>query len=279
MLDRLHEMATSSFGTNPHDELPVVLTIPSTFTNDQRSVMERSVVAAGFDLLASIEEPIAAMHAVESVVKQTEDIETLFKNVKGPIAVFDMGGYVSSFSLLQRQKPSYKILTSIQSTVISGVQVDTLLFDQVVKKFYEEVGIDLSIDHMASYRILEAVEAAKLELSSRKSTDINLPFITADQTGAKHLVHKLNTFDLNRILEKPINDMLTLCNDTLKSVGVNKDEIALLVLVGGGVRTDYIRKEFERAFKQQVFTSKSFQPEEAVVIGATEYGRRLIMED
>ncbi|TMW68390.1 hypothetical protein Poli38472_005858 [Pythium oligandrum] len=279
MLDHLHSVASRSLGQD-HDGFPAVITTPASADERQRVALERLAVAAGFDLVSSVEEPVAALHAVEELVEaddEDEDVRQALQSGK-PIAVFDMGGYVSSFSLLQRQPSGYSIVSTQSTTGFSGALVDRLLFQRVVDKFYQEVGIDLSIDHLASYRILEAVETAKHELSTRKSTDLNLPFITADQSGAKHLVQKLSSYDLARVLEKPMRDALTLCDAVLKDSGITKQDVAALVLIGGGVRSDFVRTELERFFNTTAFASKDFRPEEAVVVGAAEFGRKLIME-
>jgi molecular chaperone DnaK len=284
MLDYVHDVAARSLGDEAADGFPAVIAVPAGSSSNQCATIERIAVTAGFDLVSSVEEPVAAMHAVERVVQEDDDTADEFRGAfagetSGPIAVFDMGGFVSTVSVLERRGSTYSVLASSTTTDVSGSLVDSLLFRRVVDRFYQDVGIDLSIDPLASYRILEAVEAAKLELSSRRTTDLNLPFITADQTGAKHLVQKLSTFDLARVLEAPVAKATTLCDATLKTAGLRKEDIGLLVLIGGGVRSEFVQTELEKYFKLRAFTSKNFQPEEAVVVGATEFGRRLVLDE
>lgn len=249
----------------------MVLSIPPGLNEDQKVSYERLAVMAGFDLVTSVEEPIAAMWAIQ-LTKQPP---------QGPIAVFDMGGYVSTFSILEQSDTSisgYNILSSITTTSISGTLVNQKLFQQVVNKFRQEMDIDLSTDPLARFRILDAVEAAKMELSSRTSTDINLPFITANQTGAKHLIQKITTFDIERALETPLYDMTKLCDQLMKNIGLRTQDIEFLVLIGGGVRSEPVRTVMERHFKQASFTSKDFRSDEAVVVGAAEFARQLVQE-
>ncbi|GLD94497.1 hypothetical protein PINS_up003108 [Pythium insidiosum] len=283
LLDQMHSMAARSLGAGG-DSFPAVIAVPAAADDVQRVALENAASAAGFDVVATVSEPVAALHAAEHAASQGDGVAPEFQLAfsgpqSGPIAVFDMGGFVSSLSIVERRGTTYETLAAAASTRVSGAHVDRLLFRRVVDKFFQETGIDLSIDHMASYRILEAVEAAKMELSTRRRSDLNLPFITADHTGAKHLVQTLSTFDLNRVLEPPVNDALQLCEQTLRDAGIKKQDIGLLVLVGGGVRSEFVREQLERFFNLKAFHSKAFRPDEAVVLGATEYGRRLVLED
>ncbi|KAJ0396386.1 hypothetical protein P43SY_004143 [Pythium insidiosum] len=287
LLDQMHAMAARSLGessdSSGEDTYPAVLALPAASDNAQRLALEHAAMAAGFDVVSTVSEPIAALHAAENAVAQGDvppEFQLAFSGPhSGPIAVFDMGGYVSSLTIVERHKATYQTLASAASTRVSGAHVDRLLFRRVVDKFFQETGIDLSIDHMASYRILEAVEAAKMELSTRRRSDVNLPFITADHTGAKHLVQTLSTFDLNRVLEEPVKAAVSLCDQTLRDAGIKREHIGLLVLIGGGVRSEFVREGLERFFKRQAFSSKAFRPDEAVVLGATEFGRRFVREN
>ncbi|KAJ0399291.1 hypothetical protein ATCC90586_005214 [Pythium insidiosum] len=287
LLDQMHAMAARSLGGSSditgEDTYPAVLALPAASDDAQRLALEHAAMAAGFDVVSTVSEPIAALHAAENAVAQGDvppEFQLAFSGPQsGPIAVFDMGGYVSSLTIVERHGATYQTLASAASTRVSGAHVDRLLFRRVVDKFFQETGIDLSIDHMASYRILEAVEAAKMELSTRRRSDVNLPFITADHTGAKHLVQTLSTFDLNRVLEEPVKAAVSLCDQTLRDAGIKREHIGLLVLIGGGVRSEFVREELERFFKRQAFSSKAFRPDEAVVLGATEFGRRVVREN
>ncbi|GMF14526.1 unnamed protein product [Phytophthora lilii] len=279
MLDHLHTTAAASLGEDPIENFPAVLAVPAGTDEQDRAAYEKVANSAGFTVFAAIDEPVAALHAAEKYAeKELGSAKAL--STRGPIAVFDIGGYVSTVSLLQKERrgSGFSLLHTLSSQGVSGHQVNELLFRFVVEKFEAEHGIDLSADYMASYRILEAVESAKIELSSRVSTDINLPFITADQKGAKHLVHKVTSFDLARVQEGPAQEAIELCSRALNDAGISKENLSALVLVGGGAKSEYMRQQLESFFKQPAFSTKSFRPEEAVVLGAAEYGRKLVQE-
>lgn len=279
-LDYLHGLAASSLGEDPQELLPAVIAVPAGLSDAQHEVYERVADSAGFDVVSSVSEPVAAVHAAEMwAIEQSGSGKPLSSG--GVIAVFDMGGYASSISFVQKKSKvkGYVLLGSLATTEISGAGVDDHLFRVAIDKFKDQHGIDLSIDFMASYRILEAVEAAKKELSSRKSTDINLPFITADATGAKHLVQRLTSFDVDRAYEFPTEQALALCNRALKAAHLKKSDVKALLVVGGGARAEFLRKELEIFFTQAAFTAKDFRPEDAVAVGAAEFGRRLVEEE
>ncbi|KAH7479691.1 hypothetical protein PRIC1_008770 [Phytophthora ramorum] len=279
MLDHLHTTAATSLGEDPIENFPAVLAVPAGTDEQERAAYEKVANSAGFTVFAAIDEPVAALHAAEKcAVQELRGAEVL--STSGPIAVFDIGGYVSTVSLLEKEHrgSGFNLLHTLSTQAASGQRVNELLFRSVVEKFQEDHGIDLSVDYMASYRILEAVEAAKIELSSRVSTDINLPFITADQKGAKHLVHKVTSFDLARIQEGPAQEAAALCSRALNDAGILKEELSALVLVGGGARSEFMRQQLEKFFNRSAFNTKSFSPEEAVVLGAAEYGRKLVQE-
>ncbi|KAF4318473.1 hypothetical protein BBO99_00006975 [Phytophthora kernoviae] len=279
MLDYLHTTAAASLGEDPIENFPAVLAVPAGTDEQDRAAYEQVANSAGFTVFAAIDEPVAALHAVERCAEQElHTTETL--SSRGPIAVFDIGGFVSTVSLLQKDHRGggFELMHTLSTQTVSGHQINELLFRSVVDQFQEEHAIDLSVDYMASYRILEAVEVAKIELSSRVSTDINLPFITADQTGAKHLVHKFTSFDLACVQEGPAQEAITLCNLVLSNAGISKEDINALVLIGGGARSEFMRQQLESFFKRPAFETKSFRPEEAVVLGAAEYGRKLVQE-
>jgi molecular chaperone DnaK len=283
LLDYVHSMAARSLGEEKaRDGFPTILSVPAGLSEQERGTLERVASSAGCEVVLSVDEPIAALHAVERSAIEDQDDEALStlsgSTPEATIAVFDMGGYKSSVTLLQRNNATFNVLQSAATFDVSGKAVDALLFDRVVAKFKQETNIDLSIDPMASFRVLEAVETAKIELSSRRSTDLNLPFITADRTGAKHLVQKLSAYDLARACEGQGKRTTALCDDVLASAGISKNGIALLVLVGGGVRSDPIREHLESYFGRKAFSGRNFKPEEAVVVGAAEYGRRLASE-
>ncbi|KAG7385692.1 hypothetical protein PHYPSEUDO_001146 [Phytophthora pseudosyringae] len=279
MLDQLHTTAAASLGEDPIENFPAVLAVPAGTDEQERAAYEKVANSAGFTVFAAIDEPVAALHAAEKcAVQELQSAESL--SARGPIAVFDIGGYVSTVSLLEKERRScgFSLLHTLSTQAVSGHQVNELLFRSVAENFEREHGIDLSVDYMASYRILEAVESAKIELSSRGSTDINLPFITADEKGAKHLVHKVTSFDLARVQEGPAQEVIALCRRALNDAGVSKEDLSALVLIGGGAKSEFMREQLERFFKRPAFNTKSFRPDEAVVLGAAEYGRKLVQE-
>ncbi|POM57301.1 hypothetical protein PHPALM_38202 [Phytophthora palmivora] len=279
MLDHLHATAATSLGEDPIENFPAVLSVPAGTDEHDRAAYEKVADSAGFTVFAAIDEPVAALHAVETCALQELRSADMLSS-RGPIVVVDIGGYVSTVSLLEkdRRHGGFSLLHTLSTQAVSGHQVNELLFRSVVEKFKQEHGIDLSVDYMASYRILEAVESAKIELSSRVSTDINLPFITADQRGAKHLVHKITSFDLARIQEGPAQEAIALCSRVLNDASVSLNGLSAFVFIGGGAKSEFMREQLEKFFKQPAFNTKSFRPEEAVVLGAAEYGRKLVQE-
>lgn len=283
MLDYMHSMAARSLGDvgAGHDGFPAVISVPAGLSDAKRGVFERVAESAGFQVVAAVDEPVAALHAAELSALEDEDeasLRALSPAASSTIAVFDMGGYQSSVTLLQNRRGGFEIVESVATSKVSGKAVDDLLFRHVVGKFQQETGIDLSIDHMASFRVLEAVETAKIELSSRRSTDLNLPFITADRTGAKHLVQKLSAYDLGRACESQVAQVRALCDQALASAGLRTEDVDLLVLVGGGVRSKPVQEALQKHFGLEAFSGRNFRPEEAVVVGAAEFGRRLASE-
>ncbi|TYZ63856.1 hypothetical protein PybrP1_003085 [[Pythium] brassicae (nom. inval.)] len=290
LLDHMHAMAARSLGDADAgagaDGFPAVLSVPAGLSDARRRVFQRVAESAGFQIVAALDEPVAALHAAELSALEDEDEAALralsstsaSSSGSTTIAVFDMGGYESSVALLQRRRSGFEVVGSLSTPSVSGRAVDDALFRHVVGKFEQETGIDLSADHMASFRVLEAVETAKTELSSRRSTDLNLPFITADRTGAKHLVQKLSAYDLARACESQVAQATALCDRALAAAGLTTADVGLLLLVGGGVRSKPVQERLESHFGRAAFSGRSFRPEEAVVVGAAEFGRRLASE-
>ncbi|CAI5734138.1 unnamed protein product [Peronospora destructor] len=279
MLDYLHTTAVSSLGDDPMESFSTILAVPAGTDEHERAEYEQVANSAGFNVVAAIDEPVAALHAVQRcVVEELHSPEIM--STRGPIAVLDIGGYVSTVSLLEKERDGigFSLLHTMSTVAVSGHQVNELLFRSVVEKFKEDHGIELSVDYMASYRILKAVESAKIELSNRLSSDINLPFITADRKGAKHLMHKITAFDLAHVQEGPAREAIALCNQALYEAGVLKQDLSGFVLIGGGAKSKFMRQQLNAFFKRPAFEIKSFNPEEAVVLGASEYGRLLIQE-
>lgn len=282
LLDQLHEMASRSMPEHSRDGFPAVISVPTGVNEQQRQRFEQLATHAGFQVCASVDEAVAAVHAAELSAMEDPDAsefaQVLMSASPQTIAVFDIGGYESSISILHKHGSSYDVLSTASSLAFSGKNIDDALFQFVVDNFQKQHSIDLSIDHMARYRIFEAVETAKRELSARSSTDINLPFITADRTGAKHLIQKLTSFDLSRIFETPTAAAISLCERTLENIQMQPADIDLLMVIGGSARSEYIRRQLESFFRQASFKSSNFRPEEAVVVGAAEFGRRLLSE-
>ncbi|CAI5708423.1 unnamed protein product [Peronospora farinosa] len=279
MLDYLHTTAVTSLGDDPMKNLSAVLAVPAGTNEQERAEYEQVANSAGFNVIAAIDEPVAALHAVQRCVMEELHSPEILSS-RGPIAVLDIGGYVSTVSLLEKERHGigFSVLHTMSTVAVSGHLVNELLFRSVVEKFKEDHGIDLSVDYMASYRILEAVESAKIELSSRLSSGINLPFITADRKGAKHLVHTITAFSLAHVQESLARDAIALCDHALYDAGVSKQDLSGFVFIGGGAKSKFMRQQLEAYFKRPAFKTKSFNPEEAVVLGASEYGRQLIQE-
>ncbi|EGO26396.1 hypothetical protein SERLADRAFT_463424 [Serpula lacrymans var. lacrymans S7.9] len=236
-----------------------VITVPAYFNDAQRQATKDAGQIAGLDVLRVINEPTAAALAygldrVESSV----------------IAVYDLGGGTFDISILEMQKGVFEVKSTNGDTHLGGEDFDIVLVDYILNEFKKESGIDLSGDRMAIQRIREAAEKAKIELSSTSQTEINLPFITADASGPKHINSKLMRSQFESLVAPLIQRTVDPCRKALNDAGVKANEINEVILVGGMTRMPRVSETVKSIFGRE--PSKGVNPDEAVAIGASIQG-------
>ncbi|MEC8263640.1 MAG: Hsp70 family protein, partial [Pseudomonadota bacterium] len=202
-----------------------VITVPAYFNDAQRQATKDAGKIAGLEVLRIINEPTAAALAYGLDKKET-----------GTIAVFDLGGGTFDVSILEIGDGVFEVKSTNGDTFLGGEDFDQVIIDFLADEFKAEQGIDLRSDRMALQRLKEAAEKAKIELSSTTQTEVNLPFITADQTGPKHLNVKMSRSKLEQLVEKLVKRSLEPCKKALKDAGVSTSEIDEVILVGGMTR-------------------------------------------
>ncbi|KAF8931431.1 Stress-70 protein, mitochondrial [Dissophora ornata] len=236
-----------------------VITVPAYFNDAQRQATKDAGMISGLDVLRVINEPTAAALAFG-----------LDKTADKTVAVYDLGGGTFDISILEIQNGVFEVKSTNGDTALGGEDFDALLVKYVTNEFKKDQGIDLSTDRMAIQRIREAVEKAKIELSSTVQTDINLPYITADATGPKHINFKLTRSKLEELTGGLINRTVEPCNKAIKDAGVNVNDVDDVVLVGGMSRVPKVIETVKQIFKRE--PGKSVNPDEAVAIGAAIQG-------
>ncbi|GJJ70644.1 hypothetical protein EMPS_02994 [Entomortierella parvispora] len=214
---------------------------------------------AGLDVLRVINEPTAAALAYG-----------LDKEGDRVVAVYDLGGGTFDISILEIQNGVFEVKSTNGDTALGGEDFDAMLVKHVVEEFKKEQGLDLSSDRMAIQRIREGVEKAKIELSSTLQTDINLPYITADATGPKHINIKMTRTKFEALAKDLINRTIEPCQKAIKDAGVQLNEINEVVLVGGMSRVPKVIETVKQVFGRE--PGKSVNPDEAVAIGAAIQG-------
>ncbi|MBW7933827.1 MAG: molecular chaperone DnaK, partial [Gemmatimonadaceae bacterium] len=210
---------------------------------------------AGLEVLRIINEPTAAALAYG-----------LEKNDGKTIAVYDLGGGTFDVSILEIGDGVFEVKSTNGDTFLGGEDFDAKIVDSLADGFKKDEGIDLRSDRLALQRLKEAAEKAKIELSSAQSTEVNLPFITADQTGPKHLVKTITRADLERLVGELVARTLEPCRKALKDAGLDKDKIDEVVLVGGMTRMPLVREEVKKFFGKE--PHKGVNPDEVVAMGA-----------
>ncbi|KAF9435955.1 Stress-70 protein, mitochondrial [Entomortierella beljakovae] len=236
-----------------------VITVPAYFNDAQRQATKDAGTIAGLDVLRVINEPTAAALAFG-----------LDKTADKTVAVYDLGGGTFDISILEIQNGVFEVKSTNGDTALGGEDFDALLVKYVVGEFKKDQGLDLSTDRMAIQRIREAVEKAKIELSSTVQTDINLPYITADASGPKHINFKLTRSKLEELTGSLINRTVEPCNKAIKDAGVAISAVDDVVLVGGMSRVPRVIETVKKIFGRD--PGKSVNPDEAVAIGAAIQG-------
>ncbi len=232
-----------------------VITVPAYFNDAQRQATKDAGKIAGLEVLRIINEPTAASLAYGLDKKQNKKI-----------AVYDLGGGTFDVSILELGDGVFEVKSTNGDTFLGGEDFDNAVVDYLISEFKKDNGIDLKSDKLALQRLKEAAEKAKIELSSAEQTDINLPFITADKTGPKHINLKMTRAKLEALVEDLIARTIPPCKTALKDAGINASEIDEVVMVGGMTRMPKVLAEVKNFFGKD--PNKSVNPDEVVAMGA-----------
>jgi len=233
-----------------------VITVPAYFNDAQRQATKDAGKIAGLEVLRIINEPTAASLAYGLDKKK--------ENKK--IAVYDLGGGTFDVSILELGDGVFEVKSTNGDTFLGGEDFDNTIVDYLIGEFKKDNGIDLRTDKLALQRLKEAAEKAKIELSSAEQTDVNLPFITADKTGPKHINLKMTRAKLEALVEDLISRTLPPCKTALKDAGLSANEIDEIVMVGGMTRMPKVLAEVKNFFGKE--PNKSVNPDEVVAMGA-----------
>ena len=252
VLQKLKQMAEDHLGTKITD---AVVTVPAYFNDSQRQATKDAGKIAGLNVRRIINEPTAASLAYGMDKKKDEKI-----------AVFDLGGGTFDISVLELGDGVFEVKSTNGDTHLGGDDFDQKIIDWIASEFKKSDGVDLKKDPMAVQRLKEAAENAKKELSSSKQTDINLPFITADSSGPKHLNLNLTRAKFEELVSNLINRVIKPCKDAIKDAKLSASEIDEVILVGGSTRMPAIREKVKDIFNKE--PNKSVNPDEVVAMGA-----------
>jgi molecular chaperone DnaK len=255
ILQKMKETAGSYLG---RDVKKAVITVPAYFNDAQRQATKDAGRIAGLEVLRIINEPTAA--SLSYGMDQKE----------GLVAVFDLGGGTFDISILEISGGVFEVKATNGDTFLGGEDFDNVLLQYLVDLFKREQGIDLSQDRLALQRLREAAERAKVELSSTTQTDINLPFITADASGAKHLNVTITRAKFEQLTAHLIERTKQPCLDCLKDAGVSTKDIDEVLLVGGMTRMPKVQETVKEIFNKE--PSKAVNPDECVAMGAAIQG-------
>jgi molecular chaperone DnaK len=252
ILQKMKETAEAYLGETVTQ---AVITVPAYFNDAQRQATKDAGQIAGLEVLRIINEPTAAALAYGL---EKQDGKT--------IAVYDLGGGTFDVSILEIGDGVFEVKSTNGDTFLGGEDFDAKIVDWLADEFKKQEGIDLRGDRLALQRLKESAERAKIELSSAQTTEVNLPFITADQNGPKHLVKSLSRADLEKLVEELIKRTLDPCKKALADAGVAAKDIAEVVLVGGMTRMPRVRQVVQDFFGKEPHTGVN--PDEVVAMGA-----------
>jgi molecular chaperone DnaK len=252
ILQKMKETAEAHLGQKVEQ---AVITVPAYFNDAQRQATKDAGKIAGLEVLRIINEPTAAALAYG-----------LDKSKSGTIAVYDLGGGTFDISILEIGDGVFEVKSTNGDTFLGGEDFDAKIVDYLADEFKKQEGIDLRGDRLALQRLKEGAERAKIELSSAQTTEVNLPFITADQNGPKHLVKTITRSDLERLVEDLIKRTLDPCKKALADAGVTAEDISEVVLVGGMTRMPRVRQIVQDFFGKEPHTGVN--PDEVVAMGA-----------
>jgi len=256
VLQKMKKTAEDYLGETVTD---AVITVPAYFDDSQRQATKDAGKIAGLNVLRIINEPTAAALAYGLDKKKDEKI-----------AVFDLGGGTFDISILELGEGVFEVKSTNGDTFLGGEDFDQKVIDWIADEFKKDQGIDLRSDKMALQRLKEAAEKAKCELSTSLETDINLPFITADATGPKHLTLKLTRAKLELLCAELIDKLEGPCRTALKDAGLSPSEIDEVILVGGMTRMPIVQKKVQDIFGK--VPNRGVNPDEVVAIGAAIQG-------
>lgn len=256
VLQKIKEYAESYLGETVEK---AVITVPAYFNDSQRQATKDAGKIAGLDVLRIINEPTAAALAYG-----------MDKKASGTIAVYDLGGGTFDISILEIGDGVFEVKSTNGDTFLGGEDFDQRIVNYLADEFKKESGIDLKSDKLALQRLKEAAEKAKIELSSATQTDVNLPFITADATGPKHLNIKLTRAKLESLVDDLIDKTVIPCQKALKDAGLSAGEISEVILVGGMTRMPKVQEKVKEIFGKE--PHKGVNPDEVVAVGAAIQG-------
>ena len=252
ILQKMKETAEKYLG---QEVTKAVITVPAYFNDAQRQATKDAGKIAGLEVLRIINEPTAASLAYGLDKKQNKKI-----------AVYDLGGGTFDVSILELGDGVFEVKSTNGDTFLGGEDFDNAIVDYLIGEFKKDSGIDLKSDKLALQRLKEAAEKAKIELSSAEQTDVNLPFITADKTGPKHINLKMTRAKLEALVEDLISRTLPPCKTALKDAGLTASEIDEIIMVGGMTRMPKVVAEVKNFFGKE--PNKSVNPDEVVAMGA-----------
>ena len=252
VLQKLKQDAEAKLG---EEITQAVITVPAYFNDSQRNATRDAGKIAGLEVLRIINEPTAAAlaYGMENDQDQT-------------IAVFDLGGGTFDITVLQMGDGVFEVKATNGDTHLGGDDFDQVIIDWICDKFKQDQGIDLKSDRMALQRLRESAERAKIELSTLMQTEINLPFITADASGPKHLVETLQRSTLEQLVKDLIKSSIEPCKQAMEDAGVSKGDIDEIILVGGMTRMPAVQQAVEEYFEKE--SHQGVNPDEVVGIGA-----------
>src|ERR1700710_2479122 len=256
ILQKMKETAEAHLGEKVTQ---AVITVPAYFNDAQRQATKDAGKIAGLEVLRIINEPTAAALAYG-----------LDKKSSGTISVYDLGGCTFDVSVLEIGDGVFEVKSTNGDTFLGGEDFDLRVIDYLADEFRKEQGIDLRKDKLALQRLKEAAEKAKIELSSSKETEINLPFITADASGPKHLVMKLSRAKLEALVDDLVTRTLEPCRAALKDAGLQAGQIQEVILVGGMTRMPKVIEVVKQFFGKE--PARNVNPDEVVAIGAAVQG-------
>lgn len=256
ILQKLKQAAEDYLGETVTD---AVITVPAYFDDSQRQATKDAGKIAGLNVLRIINEPTAAALAYGLDKKKEEKV-----------AIYDLGGGTFDVSILEIGEGVIEVKSTNGDTYLGGDDFDLRVIDWLVDEFKKEQGIDLKSDKMALQRLKEAAERAKVELSSAPETEINLPFVTADASGPKHLLMKLSRGKLEQLTDDLVDKTLEPCKKALSDAGLKPSEIHEAIMVGGQTRSPKVQQVVQNYFGKE--PNKSVNPDEVVAVGAAIQG-------